>query len=73
MKSNANARRSTAAKVLGSLGIIGTAAAVAGIGTFGGFTDSTTPVATNVATGTLSIDLSQAGLAVPVTTTATGP
>ena len=67
MKSNANARRSTAAKVLGSLGIIGTAAAIAGIGTFGGFTDSTTPVATNVATGTLSIDVSQPGYAIPAT------
>ena len=67
MKSNANAR-SRAAKIVGSLGIIGTAAAVAGIGTFGGFTDSTTPVATNVSTGTLSIDLTQQGYAIPATT-----
>jgi hypothetical protein len=66
VKSNANAR-SRAAKIVGSLGIIGTAAAVAGIGTFGGFTDSTTPVATNVATGTLSIDLTQPGYTIPTT------
>jgi len=68
VKSNVNAR-SRAAKVVGSLAIIGTAAAVAGIGTFGGFTDSTTPVATNVSTGTLKIDLSQPGFAIPATTT----
>jgi hypothetical protein len=68
VKSNANAR-SRAAKIVGSLGIIGTAAAVAGLGTFGGFTDSTTPVATNVSTGTLSINLSQQGYAIPATTT----
>jgi hypothetical protein len=68
VKTNANAR-SRAAKIVGSLGIIGTAAAVAGIGTFGGFTDSTTPVATNVSTGTLSIDLSQPAIAIPATTT----
>jgi hypothetical protein len=68
VKTNANAR-SRAAKIVGSLGIIGTAAAVAGIGTFGGFTDSTTPVGTNVSTGTLSIDLSQPAIAIPATTT----
>jgi hypothetical protein len=67
VKSNANAR-SRAAKVVGSLGIIGTAAAVAGIGTFGGFTDSTTPVSTNVSTGTLSIDLTQPSVAIPAST-----
>jgi hypothetical protein len=68
VKSNANAR-SRAAKVVGSLGIIGTAAAVAGIGTFGGFTDSTTPVSTTVSTGTLSIDLTQPSVAIPASTT----
>jgi hypothetical protein len=68
VKTNANAR-SRAAKIVGSLGIIGTAAAVAGMGTFGAFTDSTTPVATNVATGTLSINLTQPGVAIPATTT----
>ena len=60
---NANAR-----KVVGSLAIIGTAAAVAGMGTFGTFTDSTTPVDTTIQSGTLSIDVTQTGYAVPVTT-----
>ena len=63
------ANSSTARKVVGSLGVLGTAAAVAGMGTFGNFTDSTTPVATTIQSGTLSIDLSQQGYAVPVTTT----
>jgi hypothetical protein len=67
VKSNANAR-SRAAKIVGSLGIIGTAAAVAGIGTFGGFTDSTTPVNTTVSTGSLSIDLTQPSVAIPAST-----
>ena len=60
---NPNAR-----KVVGSLAIIGTAAAVAGMGTFGSFTDSTTPVDTTIASGTLSINVNQTGYAVPVTT-----
>lgn len=58
-----------ARKVVGSLGVLGAAAAVAGMGTFGSFTDSTTPVATTIQSGTLSIDVSQQGYAVPVTTT----
>ena len=62
------ANSSTARKVVGSLGVLGTAAAVAGLGTFGGFTDSTTPVATTIQSGTLSIDVSQQGYAVPVST-----
>jgi len=63
-------RRSTTRKVVGSLAIAGTAAAVAGLGTFGTFTDSTTPVATTVQTGTLDINLNvpNGGVAVPVTT-----
>ena len=60
---NPNAR-----KVVGSLAIIGTAAAVAGMGTFGSFTDSTTPVDTTIQSGTLSINANQTGYAVPVTT-----
>ena len=56
----------TARKVVGSLAVLGTAAAVAGLGTYGNFTDSTTPVNTSVATGTLSLNLSQVGAAVPV-------
>jgi predicted ribosomally synthesized peptide with SipW-like signal peptide len=59
---------STARKVVGSLGVIGAAAAVAGMGTFGSFTDSSTPVATTIQSGTLNIDVSQQGFAVPVTT-----
>jgi hypothetical protein len=70
---NINARKITgnanARKVVGSLAIIGTAAAVAGMGTFGTFTDSTTPVDTTIQSGTLSIDVTQTGYAVPVTTT----
>jgi hypothetical protein len=50
-------RTGTARKVLGSLGVIGAAAAVAGMGTFGSFTDSTTPLAASVATGTLDLEL----------------
>ncbi|MBJ7452194.1 MAG: hypothetical protein JHC71_08940 [Blastococcus sp.] len=53
-------RSTTTRKVVGSLGIIGAAAAVAGMGTFGSFTDSTTPVATTISSGTVSIDLTKA-------------
>jgi Camelysin metallo-endopeptidase len=62
------ASSSTARKVVGSLGVIGAAAAVAGMGTFGTFTDSSTPVATTIQSGTLSIDVTQQGYTVPVTT-----
>ena len=63
--------RSTTRKVVGSLAILGTAAAVAGLGTYGNFTDSTTPMNTTVDTGTLSINLAQPGgaVAIPVSTT----
>src|SRR5687767_923104 len=63
--------RSTTRKVVGSLAILGTAAAVAGLGTYGNFTDSTTPLNTTVETGTLSINLAQPGgaVAIPVSTT----
>jgi len=54
------ATSSTTRKVVGSLGVIGAAAAVAGMGTFGSFTDSTTPVATTINSGTVSIDLTKA-------------
>ena len=62
------AQSSTARKVVGSLGVIGAAAAVAGLGSFGTFTDSSTPVATTIQSGTLSIDVTQQGFTVPVTT-----
>jgi predicted ribosomally synthesized peptide with SipW-like signal peptide len=55
-------------KVVGSIAIVGAAAAVAGMGTFGSFTDSTTPVDTTIQSGTLSINVNQTGYAVPVTT-----
>ena len=63
--------RSTTRKVVGSLAILGTAAAVAGLGTYGNFTDSTTPMNTTVDTGTLSINLTQPAGAgtIPATTT----
>jgi hypothetical protein len=61
-------RRTTSRKVIGSLAIAGVAAAVAGLGTFGTFTDSTTPVATTVQTGTVDINLTQQGTTLPVTT-----
>jgi hypothetical protein len=68
MSTKTLANSSTARKVVGSLGVIGAAAAVAGLGTFGTFTDSTTPVNTTIASGTLNIDLTQQGFTVPVTT-----
>jgi hypothetical protein len=58
----------TARKVVGSLGVLGAAAAVAGLGTFGTFTDSSTPIASTISSGTLSIDVTQQGFTVPVTT-----
>src|SRR6185437_12946317 len=64
-------RRSNTRKVVGSLAIAGTAAAVAGLGTFGTFTDSTAPLNTSVNSGTVDINLAQpsGAFAVPVTTT----
>ena len=54
-------RRRSAATVVGAIAAVGAAAAVAGLGTFGGFTDTTAPVNTDVATGVVSIALGQAG------------
>jgi predicted ribosomally synthesized peptide with SipW-like signal peptide len=68
MSTNTTSKSATARKVVGSLGVIGAAAAVAGMGTFGSFTDSSTPVATTIQSGTLNIDVTQQGFAVPVTT-----
>ena len=53
--------RSTTRKVVGSLGVLGAAAAVAGLGTFGAFTDSTAPINASVDTGTLSINATTQG------------
>jgi Camelysin metallo-endopeptidase len=62
--------RSTTRKVVGSLAVVGAAAAVAGLGTYGNFTDSSTPINTTVNTGTLSINVAQPGgaVAIPVST-----
>ena len=62
-------RAGTTRKVLGSLAVIGTAAAVAGLGTFGTFTDSTTPVSAQLTSGTVSIDLAQPAAPIPAVTT----
>jgi hypothetical protein len=56
----------TARRVLASLGVLGAAAAVAGLGTYGSFTDSTTPVSSRVQTATLALDLSQPSGAAPI-------
>jgi hypothetical protein len=61
--------RTSAAKVVGSIAVVGAAVAVAGIGTFGGFTDSTSAVDAGVDTGVLSIDVSAAGTTAPVPVT----
>jgi predicted ribosomally synthesized peptide with SipW-like signal peptide len=59
-------RRRSAVKIVGALSAVGAAVAVAGMGTFGNFTDSTSPVGTKVDTGVLSVDVSQpGGAAVP--------
>lgn len=48
--------KTTSGKILASVALVGTAAAVAGMGTFGAFTDSTT-AEQNVTAGTVNIDL----------------
>ena len=59
-------RRRTGLKIVGAISAVGAAVAVAGLGTFGQFTDSTSPVNTKVDTGVLSVDVSSpAGAAVP--------
>ena len=54
-------RRHSAVTIVGAITAVGAAVAVAGLGTFGGFTDSTSPVGTTVDTGVLSIDVSSPG------------
>jgi hypothetical protein len=58
---NPTSGRVTAARIVATIGVLGATAAIAGLGTFGSFTDSTTPVDTTVATGVVSIELSEAG------------
>ncbi|MGY1661440.1 hypothetical protein ACI78Q_09510 [Geodermatophilus sp. SYSU D00705] len=50
----------TKGRIAASIAVVGAAAAVAGLGTFGTFTDSTTPVVTQLDTGVLSIELTKA-------------
>lgn len=49
--------RKNAARIAGSIAVVGAAAAVAGLGTFGSFTGSTEAVDAGVDTGVLSIDV----------------
>jgi hypothetical protein len=65
-------RSRTARKVLGSLAVIGAAAAVAGMGTFGTFTDSTAPLGASVSTGTLDINLAAGDAGGQLAVSATG-
>jgi hypothetical protein len=59
-------RRRTGLTIVGALSVVGAAVAVAGLGTLGQFTDSTSPVSTQVADGVVSIDVSSpAGASVP--------
>jgi hypothetical protein len=50
-------RTTGAVRIAGSLAVVGAAAAVAGLGTFGSFTGSTEAVDAGVDTGVLSVDL----------------
>jgi hypothetical protein len=59
--STTTTRRHSAAKMVGAISAVGAAVAVAGLGTFGGFTDTTSPVGTKVDSGVVSIDVSAAG------------
>lgn len=60
--------KTTSGKILASVALVGTAAAVAGMGTYGAFTGSTTTVDQSVTAGTVVIDLTDPGtLSVPVT------
>jgi spore coat-associated protein N len=49
--------KSTSGKILASVALVGTAAAVAGMGTYGAFTDSTTTADQQVTAGTVVIEL----------------
>lgn len=57
--------RHGAVKVAGSIAVVGAAAAVAGLGTFGNFTGSTEAVDSGVDTGVLSIDITATDGSVP--------
>ena len=53
--------RVTAARLVATLGVLGATAAIAGLGTFGSFSDTTSPVDTSVDSGVVSIDVADAG------------
>ena len=64
--STTTTRRRSGLKIVGALSAVGAAVAVAGLGTFGQFTDSTSPVNTEVDSGVVSIDVSSpAGASLP--------
>jgi hypothetical protein len=64
--STTTTRRRTGLKIVGAISVVGAAVAVAGLGTFGQFTDSTSPVNTQVDAGVVSVDVSSpAGASVP--------
>ena len=54
-------RTRTVRRVAGSVAVLGAAAAVAGLGTYSTFTDSTSPVNTGISTGALSLSLQSGG------------
>jgi hypothetical protein len=58
--------RRSAGKVVGSIAVVGAAAAVAGLGTFGEFTASTDAVDAGVDTGVMNVDVSYGGTTLPV-------
>ncbi len=66
MSTNTRTTGRLSAKVAGSIAVVGAAAAVAGLGTFGGFTGSTSALDASAGTGVLSVDVSQAGSSAPV-------
>ena len=73
--STAAGRRSTTARILGSLGILSTAVALSGLTTLGSFTASTS-VSTTVTSGILSLDVGVPGgvkHVIPVTTAGFAP
>jgi hypothetical protein len=66
MDSTTMIRRRTGIKLVGAISAVGAAVAVAGLGTLGQFTDSSSPVSAKVDTGVLSIDVgSPGGASVP--------
>jgi hypothetical protein len=58
---NPTSGRVTAARIVATIGVLGATAGIASLGTFGSFSDTTTPVDTTVDTGVISIDVADAG------------